>query len=102
MARSYNLSPSERETIIRRADDEDVWDVYTCSPSMARKLLKMSGRPGILHEKMGEYGWRFKLPTNAIRFVAPRQLSDAEKEQRRRALAQVKEDKPHGTVAAHI
>lgn len=86
-----SLTLAERETIIRKADDEDCWSIYTCSPAMAKRVLRMAGRPGVSAEKVDAYGYRFTLPASCIRFVAPRALSDAEKEQRRRALARAKE-----------
>ncbi len=38
---------NERETIIRRADDEDMWTLWTDDPPVAAAMRRLAGRPGV-------------------------------------------------------
>jgi hypothetical protein len=70
MGRRYILKPSERETIIRRADDEDFWHVYTESPSFAKRLEKLLRKSGILYKKNDAGAIRCMIPLSCIRFAS--------------------------------
>lgn len=90
------LSRMERETIIRRADDEECWDVFSESPVMLRKLERFQGRDGVSFERISDTAYQYRLPMNAVRIVVPRQVSEAEMARRReagRALHANKESK---------
>lgn len=79
------LSKDERETVITRCDDEDYWDVYSCSPPVMRKIRKIAEHEGI-EVKEDDIGIRAKLPLTAIKITTPRkkrQISEEERERRR-------------------
>jgi hypothetical protein len=69
------LSRRERETIIRIAEDEDVWEVYTSSPVSFRKLSKIADALGI-EPVLLQGGARFKLPKACVSLRKPINLSD--------------------------
>lgn len=41
------LSPAERETMISFRDEDFVATVYTCSPDLQKKLMKLCGPDGV-------------------------------------------------------
>ena len=69
------LSRRERETIIRIAEDEDVWEVYTSSPVSFRKLSRIADALGIEPVLM-QGGAKFKLPKACVSLRKPINLSD--------------------------
>ena len=62
----------ERETIISKADDERTWHVYSCSPSMIRKIRRVAAKIGAQIETLGADGIEVDLPRNAVSFRCPR------------------------------
>lgn len=74
-------SRSEMETVIRRAADEDQWDVFTEDPRVIRKLEKC----GFVGRQQG-IGRRYLLQPQNISFRAAQQIS-LEERARRAAIA---------------
>jgi hypothetical protein len=75
------LSKEERETIIRFDDSAKICDIYTASPTIARKLIKR-GYP-MLADK--PWGWRARaVPLKALSFRSLESLTKAEGAARRR------------------
>ena len=44
---AYRLTKAERETILRRSDDEASWTVMASSPPMVRRLTLLAQRLGL-------------------------------------------------------
>ena len=63
------LSRSERETIIRRASDEDEWYVFSEDPSVVTKMTKRWG-PGKVDGR-NKFGMFWKVPKKAISIRGP-------------------------------
>jgi hypothetical protein len=82
--RQARLTSAEREVVLNFNDEEGHWHAFTDSSRLARRLLAVAARWGVTPQKLGE-GYEFELPPEAIRFAAPRRLSEAERRQRRRA-----------------
>ena len=75
------LSKEERETIIRFDDSVKTCDIYTASPTIARKLTKR-GYP-MMPDK--PWGWRARaVPIRALSFRSLESLTKAESAARRR------------------
>ena len=69
------LSRAERETIIRRSDDERHWDIYSASPRDINRIKRMvKAFDGELTELPGG-DIRAKVPINAITFRAAKSQS---------------------------
>lgn len=60
---TYPSAKSDRETAFNRLEGEDLWDVFTSSPSFAKRLISLGWQPDI--EWTGE-GRRFFIPINAV------------------------------------
>jgi len=56
------LSRSERETVIRKADDEDVWTITSHSPTFAN-LMKRRGHKGV---KLGYDGLEWVVEARVV------------------------------------
>lgn len=66
------LAPNEREVIITRADDENVWHVHTdSSRAYGKKLLAIAKVLGAKITPQGE-GFSFDLPHTVITARKPR------------------------------
>lgn len=65
------LRPEERETILRRADADTSWDVYTESPTFQRRLRRLA-RYGVTCEAVGDYGLRCRIPASWVTLAPPR------------------------------
>ena len=78
-------SRAEQETIIRRAADEQDWDVFSEDPRVIRVLERRHG-PGIPHG----FGFRWTLGASCISFPRRRQLSEEQREQARAQLAAIR------------
>lgn len=79
------LGPAEREFLIGATDDDPFCRIYVDAPSrLARKLLSLAQAWGATPQRLGD-GFQFELPLRAIRFARPRQLTEAQLAQRRRA-----------------
>lgn len=76
---------AERETIIRRAADEQEWEVYSEDPRVIRKLTAIYG-PGRVSGTQSD-GRVWQVPPNGLSFRKPVVLSAAEKERRASRLA---------------
>lgn len=87
---------AERETLIRRADDEDVWDIYTESPALMRRLRRLAQAHGLACQEVGTHGLRVVVPVAWLRIAAPRGISEAQ----RAALARARDRRvrPAGAV----
>ena len=82
-----HLAAEERECIIGITDAEDAWRVYVDTPSrFARRLLTLAEGWGVTPKPLGT-GVEFTLPLGAVKFSAPRRLSDAQKAQLAQARA---------------
>lgn len=90
-----SLTLAEQETILRRSADEDHWEVYSCNPSMVKKLRRISIQMGLSPTKVDDYGYRFTLPLNAVSFRAPRKATEAQREHLARIGAKAKEAAGH-------
>lgn len=66
-----SLTLSERETVILTDDTLTHWRVYTCSPSMKRRLQKYRGKAGVLYRKIDSEGVEYEIPLTCLRFVLP-------------------------------
>lgn len=76
-------SNAERETIIRRAADEQDWEVYSEDPRVVRKLTKLFG-PGVSGSQSDGSVWT--LPKTAVSFRKPRVLTQEQKDALRARL----------------
>lgn len=65
---------AELETIIRRAADEQSWDVFSEDPVVMRKLLRLYGAG----KKRGQ-GCVWTVPRTGLSFRRPRVLGDLER-----------------------
>lgn len=72
------LSKAEQETIIRRAEDEDGWDIYTASPSFTRRLRKVAQAVGVEVTEVDGYGLRVILPRKCVKLSIPRKPTEAQ------------------------
>jgi hypothetical protein len=79
------LSMAERETIIRKADDEGEWDVYTANRALMRRLDKFFGPV----QTTKDAHW-YKLPIEAIQIRKPRAKRKITEEQKKRLASQLK------------
>ncbi len=50
---AVRLTKEERETIIRISEAEDMWDVYTSSLPMMRKLEKLTKPTEVMEDEEG-------------------------------------------------
>lgn len=73
---SRSLGRDEQETIIGRCDDEEGWDVYTCSTTFKRRLTKFCRQHGISLEKVDQDGIRATVPVGCVKLCWPRTISD--------------------------
>lgn len=73
---------SEQETIIRRAADEQQWDVFSEDPRVVRLLERRHG-PGRPHGS----GFRWLLGAPCVSFPRARQMSDAQRQEAAARLA---------------
>ena len=63
------LTKSERETIIRYYDDEDIAYVYTCSPSTMKKVDRMTQKvPTCIMEKEDKWSKWYRMPKACVPF----------------------------------
>ncbi len=85
------LSRAEREVVLRIADDEASWHVFTDSRRLDVRLLQVAARWGVRPTRLGA-GWEFTLPLEAVRFVRPQRLSAEERERRAQRLRAVRQD----------
>lgn len=60
------LSREERETIVNGCDADDCWDIYTSSPTMARRLAKLAESWGVTPTYPDKWGMRVILPRKAL------------------------------------
>ncbi len=81
------LTRPERETIIRTSDGDNGWEIYTASPTMARRLAKLCKSMGIELQPEGHWGVRAYLPKGAVKLTKRSAISDAERERRTARLA---------------
>lgn len=75
------LTKEERETIIRFDDSAKTCEIYTCSPTVARKLTKRG------YQLVPDKPWGFRargVPLKAISFRRLESLTKAEGAARRR------------------
>lgn len=85
------LTREERETIIRTDDATDTWEIYTCMPTMIRKLSKIAKRLGVSPRKVDAWGYEFSFPRAAVSFRVPRTVSGPERERLAANLAAARE-----------
>jgi len=78
-------SRAEQETVIRRAADEQQWDVFCEDPRVIRVLEARHG-PGRAHGN----GFRWLLPASSVSFPRRRQLSEQQRLDAARRLASVR------------
>jgi len=69
----------EQETIISRTEDEDGWNVYTCSTVFKRRIVKFAARHSIPVRNVDRDGIELTLPADWLRFFPPRRVSDAQR-----------------------
>ena len=80
------LARDERETIISTTDADNEWTIYTSSPAMARKLLKLAEAMGVTVTAYGTHGIALCLPSKSVSLRKPLRLSDQERERRAAVL----------------
>jgi len=80
------LSKEERETIIRKSDADDCWDIYASSQKEMKKFDKVAELIEVLSDNEGIYAKLYKLSFNQISFRKPYRLSDEEKNKRANRL----------------
>ncbi len=80
------LGASEREVVLTIADDEAGWSVFTDSARLTRRVLRVAAAWGASPERLGA-GYRVTLPMAAVRFGAPRRMTEAQRAQFDRARA---------------
>ena len=81
-------SRSEQETIIRRAADEQQWDIFSEDPRVIRVLERRHGS-GIPHGS----GFRWLLDAPCVSFPKRRQLSEQQRKEAIARLAAMREPK---------
>jgi hypothetical protein len=84
------LTREERETTIILNDQDDVIEISTASPVMARKLAKLAEAYGVALTINGPWDVRATLPIKCLSLRAPRaprEISDAERDRMRARLA---------------
>lgn len=87
---------SERETIVRRAADEQGWEVFTEDPRVIRKLTTLYG-PG--RQDYQSDGLVWELPKSGVSFRKPRELTAEQREllsQRAKAMAAARKEARDG------
>jgi hypothetical protein len=72
------ITRAEQETIIRRAADEECWDIYSEDPVMMRRLTKLAATRGITCTSVGDYGVRVLIPKGWLKIQPTRDVSDAQ------------------------
>ena len=70
-----HLSRAEQETLIRRAADEDSWEVFSENPTVIRKLTELYGQG----ERVGPHGFQWRIGRNCLTFRRPRNLTEAQR-----------------------
>ena len=84
------LSRYEQETIINFNEADSTASVYTHNKALLRKLDKLAqDRPGDCHREKASHDGKavdFIISKSWVRITPSRQLSDAEKAQRREAV----------------
>ena len=88
------LTQYEKETIVNYNESEDTATVYTCSPSLIRKLKKLGY--SIVSEDKASF--TFKCPKRCISFRSPKKrqskpMSEETKEKIKKARAERKNAK---------
>lgn len=63
---SGRLAPDERETVIVKTLADDCWTVYSCVPSVARKITRIAKSCGAEVRDMGFGGVEADLPEECI------------------------------------
>lgn len=80
---SYNLSKTERETIILFNEAETTATVYTCNTQVKNRLKELSLKSSEVYRENGdEYSQTYVIPKKIIRFGLPRELSEDQKKKR--------------------
>lgn len=75
------LTKAERETIIIYNEQDDVANVITCNVRLQNKLKTLSQKhTSVVHKDGNGIFEEYELPKSFVRIVAPRQMSDEEKE----------------------
>lgn len=78
---------AERETIIRRAADEQNWEVFSEDPRIVRKLTKLYGYGRADTQSDGRV---WILPPTGLSFRALRVISPEQKQALRERMAEVR------------
>ena len=76
------LTREERETIIRRSDADDSWDVW-CDPGVFRRLME---RRGWRHTAEGEGFYR--IPLDCVRIASARRKKRTQSAEQRQKSAE--------------
>lgn len=76
------LSKEERETIIRISDADELWDVYSSSPKMMRKLDRVASACEVRENGNGIYAKCYQLHKNQISIRKLYSLSKNDREDR--------------------
>lgn len=71
------LTRAEQEVIIRRAADEDSWDIFSEIPSFTRQLRQLASLYGVSVQEF-QHGVRVKLPKRALALRKP--VSEAKRQ----------------------
>lgn len=86
-----NLSLYEQETIINFNEEDSTASVYTHNKTLIRKLDNLSHeRPGDCHREKTSHDGKavdFIIPKSWVKVHPPRRLTEAQKEQLRKASA---------------
>ncbi|CCF85582.1 hypothetical protein [Nitrolancea hollandica] len=72
------ITRAEQETIIRRAADEECWDIYSEDPVMMRRLNTLAETQGITCRPVGDYGVRALIPKSWVKISVPPKRSEAQ------------------------
>lgn len=87
----YNLSPAERETIIRYDASSDLATVYTSDPAEIRKLDRIAAESlMVTMKKVDEYSRTYVLPKKLVKLSKPCKLSDDQREKRASVMGAVR------------
>jgi hypothetical protein len=79
---SRRLAPDERETVIVKTMAEDRWTVYSCVPSVARKITRIAKSCGAEIRDLGFGGVEADLPEECILIRGVRRKRKLTDEQR--------------------
>ena len=75
-----HITRAERETVIRRSEDDKFWDCYSCVPADVRRLRKIAESWGVEVTEMPYDGVRVLIPRTSASSLGPRKKSNVSRD----------------------